>query len=303
MGTERSKSSLEQAIHLVEKQRQLDPQFLLVLVGPTASGKTALALELAKHFPLEIVSADSRLLYKGMDIGTAKPSMEEQAQVPHHLIDILDPDQSFSAAQFQDQAISIINDILKRGKLPLLVGGTMLYIDAVVYNYQWPEEKEDRGLKEKWRKKTLEELQREALLVRPDIDQWIDTKNPVRLQRVLMHHEATGKWLWEEQRLGNKLWPTLILGLNPDREILKERIAARVELQWQQGLVSEVRALLKKFDTKSEAFSGIGYRQVIEFLTHTCSEVEAKAEVIRATNAYAKRQMTWWKRNQDIVWL
>ncbi len=303
MGTERSKSSLEQAITLIQNQLELAPQFLLVVVGPTASGKTGLALELAKHFPIEIVSADSRLLYKGMNIGTAKPSTDEQAQVPHHFIDILDPDQSFSAAQFQSQAIPIINNILKRGKLPLLVGGTMLYIDAVVYNYQWPEEKEDRGLKEKWRQKTLEELQLEATKLRPDIDQWIDTKNPVRLQRVLMHYEATGKWLWEEQRLGNKLWPTLMLGLNPDRELLKERIAKRVDKHWQQGLVAEVQDLLKKFDNQAEAFSGIGYQQVIEFLTGKCSEQEAKVEVIRATNAYAKRQMTWWKRNQEVVWI
>lgn len=303
MGIERSEDSLKQAITLIQNQLELTPRFLLVLVGPTASGKTGLALELAKYFPVEIVSADSRLLYKGMDIGTAKPSPSEQAQVKHHLIDILTLDQSFSAAQYQAQAIPIINNILKRGKVPLLVGGTMLYIDAVIYNYQWPEEKEDRGLKEKWRQKTLQQLQQEAYLVRPDIDQWIDTKNPVRLQRVLMHHEATGNWLWEEQRLGKKLWPTLMLGLNPNREALKEKIATRVELQWQKGLVAEVRELLQKFDTKAEAFSGIGYLQVIKFLAGKCSEQEAKAEVVRATNAYAKRQMTWWKRSQDITWL
>lgn len=303
MGTERSKSSLEQAIALVQKQREQTPQFLLVLVGPTASGKTGLSLELAKHFPIEIISADSRLLYKEMDIGTAKPTAMEQAQAPHHLIDILEPNQTFSAAQFQAKAIPLINDILARGKLPLLVGGTMLYVDSVVYNYQWPEEKEDESLKQKWRAKPLTELQKEAIQLKSDIDQWIDVNNPVRLQRVLMHYEATGKWLWEQQRLGNKLWPTLLLGLNPDRESIKKRIAARVEEQWRQGLVQEVKALLEKLGPNAEAMSAIGYRQVVNFLQGNCNEAEAKAEVIKATNAYAKRQMTWWKRNDEIVWL
>lgn len=303
MGTERSKSSLEQAITLIQQQLEKEPQSLIVLVGPTASGKTGLALELAKYFPIEIVSADSRLLYRGMDIGTAKPSREEQAQVPHHFIDILDPNQTFSAPQFQSKAIPIIYDILQRGKLPLLVGGTMLYSDAVVYNYQWPEEKENEVLKQKWRQKDLQTLQQEAYQLRPDLDQWIDTKNPVRLQRVMMHYEATGKWLWEEQKLGNKLWPTLILGLNPGRERLKERIAFRVKQQWQQGLVAEVQGLLKLYDSKSEAFSGIGYVQVIKFLQGECGEKEAMDEVIRATNMYAKRQMTWWKKNPEIIWL
>lgn len=303
MGTERSKSSLEQAITLIQKQLEQTPQFLLVLVGPTASGKTGLSLELAKHFPIEIISADSRLLYKGMDIGTAKPTAMQQAQAPHHLIDILEPNQTFSAAQFQAKAIPLINDILARGKLPLLVGGTMLYVDSVIYNYQWPEEKEDESLKQKWRAKPLPELQNEAIQLRPDIDQWIDVNNPVRLQRVLMHYEATGKWLWEEQRLGNKLWPTLLLGLSSDRETIKQRIASRVEEQWRQGLVQEVKTLLEKFGPNAEAMSAIGYRQVVNFLQGNCSEAEAKAEVIKATNAYAKRQMTWWKRNHEIVWL
>lgn len=303
MGTERSKSSLEQAIELVQKQLEKEPQFLLVLVGPTASGKTGLALDLAKHFPIEIVSADSRLLYRGMNIGTAKPTQAEQSLVPHHLIDILDPDQTFSAPQFQSKAIPIINDILQRGKLPLLVGGTMLYSDAVVYNYQWPEEKADEALKHKWRQKDLQTLQQEAYQLRPDLDQWIDTKNPVRLQRVMMHYEATSKWLWEEQRRGNKLWPTLMFGLNPSREQLKKRIASRAGQQWQQGLVAEVQGLLKQYDAKSAAFSGIGYLQVIKFLQGECSEKDAMEAVIRATNMYAKRQMTWWKKNQEIAWL
>lgn len=303
MGTERSKSSLEQAITLVQQQIKKEEHSLLVIVGPTASGKTSLALDLAHYFPIEIISADSRLLYRGMDIGTAKPTKAEQSKVPHHLIDILDPDQSFSAVQFQKEAISIIRDILHRGKLPLLVGGTMLYIDAIVYNYQWPEEKEDAELKQKWRQKDLPSLQQAAYQLRPDLDQWIDTKNPVRLQRVMMHYEATGKWLWEEQRRANKLWPTLMLGLNPSRDQLKERIASRVAQQWQQGLVTEVQRLIRQYNAQSEAFSGIGYAQVIKFLQREYTEMEAREEVIRATNMYAKRQMTWWKKNQEITWL
>ncbi len=303
MGTERSESSLEKAIGLMSAQLEKEPRSLVVIVGPTASGKTGLALALAKHFAIEIVSADSRLLYRGMNIGTAKPTNDERNQCVHHFIDIVDPNQPFSAADFQVKAIEVINDILQRGKTPLLVGGTMLYVDAIVYNYQWPEEIKDNGLKVKWRAKELVELQSIANQLRPDIDQWIDTKNPVRLQRVLMYHEATGRWLWEEQRKGNELWPTLLLGLNPGKEILTGRITARVKKQWDDGLVDEVKELLKKYPPETESFAAIGYRQVIEFLAGRYTEKEAQDQVIKDTIAYAKRQMTWWKKNQEIKWI
>lgn len=303
MGTERSESSLEKAIALVTAQLEKEQRSLVVMVGPTASGKTALALALTNQFEIEIVSADSRLIYRGMDIGTAKPTSEERHQCIHHLIDIVDPNESFSVADFQVKAIKIINDILKRGKTPLLVGGTMLYVDAIVYNYQWPEEIKDDELKAKWRGKELVELQSIANQLRPDMDQWIDTKNPVRLQRVLMYHEATGMWLWEVQRMGAELWPHLVLGLNPSKEVLVERITARVMKQWDDGLVNEVKELLKKYPPDTESFAAIGYRQIIEFLADRCTEKEAQDQVIKDTIAYAKRQMTWWKRSKEIVWL
>ena len=303
MGIERSESCLEKAIALVTAQLEKDPQSLLVIVGPTASGKTALALALSKQFSVEIVSADSRLIYRGMDIGTAKPTNDERNQCIHHLIDIVDPHEAFSAADFQVKAIEVINDILKRGKTPLLVGGTMLYIDAIIHNYQWPEEIKDELLKAKWRAKELVELQDKANQLRPDMDQWIDTKNPVRLQRVLMYHDATGRWLWEEQRKGTVLWPHLLLGLNPGKEILTERITARVKQQWDDGLVAEVKELLKQYPPETESFAAIGYRQVIEFLAGRCTEKAAQDQVIRDTVAYSKRQMTWWKRTREIIWL
>lgn len=303
MGTERPESITSQAIALIERQLQEQPKSLIVIVGPTASGKTALALALRTQFPIEIISADSRLLYQGMDIGTAKPTSEEQQLCPHHLIDILKPNQSFSAADFQKQAFQVIQEVLQRGHVPVLVGGTMLYLDAVVYNYQWPKSEENESLKQKWRAKKLPELQALAFQLRPDIDQWVDTKNPVRLQRVLMHHESAGKWLWEEQKKGDTLFPSLMLGLNPDKIALQQRITQRVEQQWQQGLVTEVQKLLAQYPPETEAFSAIGYRQIIDFLQGNCSESEAKANIIQATQAYAKRQLTWWKRNQEIVWL
>lgn len=238
MGTERGKSSLDEAIHIINEQVNKEPQTVFALVGPTASGKTNLALALAEKFSIEIVSTDSRLLYRGMDIGTAKPNKKEQQICPHHLIDILNPDQIFSAAQFQENALAVIGDIFKRDHLPLLVGGTMLYIDAVLYNYQWPEEIITEETKQQWRQKSLSELQKQALALYPEMGDFIDIKNPVRLQRVLMHYDVTGNWLWEEQKKGKPLFPTVIMGLNPDREILRPRIIKRVNDQWLSGLVA-----------------------------------------------------------------
>ncbi len=311
MGTSRTKSSLEQARELISEQLEKEPSSLIVLLGPTASGKTALALELATFFPMEIISADSRLVYKDMDIGTAKPSKAEQLQVPHHLLDIVSPEENFTVADYQKAAFSRVDDVLRRKKIPLIVGGTMLYIDAAIYNYAFANAQakqlsiinEVPALKEKIRAMSLNQLQKELSNLLPDYEKYVDSKNPVRLMRVLEYYHLTGEWLWEKAKKAKPRYPYLLIGLAIDKDELKKRIAMRIEHQIAAGLIDEVKNLLERSPHSEVAMTGIGYRQVIRFLKGEYSEAEMIEQINKDTLAYAKRQMTWWKRNQEIHWL
>lgn len=303
MGTSRQASLVNQATSHIDQFLAKQPQGVIVIVGPTASGKTSLALALASQYSGEIVSADSRLLYRDLDIGTAKPSKQELALVPHHLIDIVDASHGFSVAQYQKMAYAQIDDLLGRGKRPFLVGGTMLYIDAVVANFLLPVVD---GLEESaahWRQQDLPTLQKHLLGLRPDAADFIDIRNPVRLQRVMTHYQLHHTWLWEENRKGDPHYPTLMIGLKIEKETLRERISKRVDQQFAAGLVDEVRDLVTQYGTSAPGLRTIGYTQVMDMLAGIDSEAQAKEKVIHATLDYAKRQMTWWKRNKEIVWI
>ncbi len=303
MGTSRQASLVNQAKPYIDQFLNQQPLGVVVIVGPTASGKTALALELAQHGNGEIVSADSRLIYRDLDIGTAKPSKEELALVPHHLIDIINANEGFSVAEYQKMAYAKIDDLLARDKQPFLVGGTMLYVDAVVANFLLPVVDGLEKTAAHWRQQDLPTLQQLLLELRPDAADFIDIQNPVRLQRVMTHYQLHHTWLWEEHRKGDPRYPILMLGLKIEKEVLRDRVSKRVDQQFADGLIDEVRGLVAQYGASAPGLRTIGYTQVMDMLAGIDSEAQAKEKVIHATLDYAKRQMTWWKRNKDIIWI
>ena len=266
---------------------------LIVIVGTTASGKTALALELAEKFGGEVICADSRTVYRGMDIGTAKPTLEEQERVAHHLIDVVDPNERFSAAQFKEQAIAAIADIHSRGKLPILVGGTGLYVDAVIFDFQFVEIK-DESLRQTLEQLSVEELQREITrlgYVMPE-----NSKNKRYLVRTIERHGETGS--------KRELRPnTVAIGIAASREVIRQRIENRVEAMFAEGFVDEAKSLVRAFGETAPAFLAPGYKAVIPYLRGEISIEQAKADFVKNDYHLAKRQETWFKRNKSIQWV
>lgn len=274
-------------------ESQPDNTPLIALVGETASGKTALAIELAKRFKGEIICADSRTIYRGMDIGTAKPTVAEQDGVRHHLLDVVNPDDAFSVADFQRLAQKAIEDITSRGHVPFLVGGTGLYIDAILYDFtfrQAPDPQERQRLQAM----TVQELQTEILergLAMPE-----NNKNPRHLTRVL---ETGGLSPSHKILRGN----TLILGLRIDREILKAKLIKRVDAMCKAGFVDEVRNLFATYAFDTPALQAPGYKAFKAYVDGACSLEEAKEMFVRNDYQLAKRQRTWFKRNKSIHWV
>lgn len=254
---------------------------LIAIVGPTASGKSELAMRIAREYEAEIVCADSRTIYKGMDIGTAKPSHQDQAEIRHHLLDVLEPNQPFSAAEFKELALAAIQDIQNRGKLPILVGGSGLYVYAVAYDYQFP-----AGARTDERAE-LEKLPLPALVRRlheldADAAERVDLNNPRRVIRAI---ETAG-----QPRTQATLRPdTLIIGLNPSIDKLEQRIAQRTEWMLGNGLIEEAIRLRAQFGN-CESLNTVGYRET------------SAADINLHTRQLVKRQITWFKRNPDIEW-
>jgi tRNA dimethylallyltransferase len=270
-----------------------DPEPLIVILGQTASGKSALALQLAQRFNGEIISADSRSIYKGMDIGTAKPSQQEQKLVTHHLIDIVTPDQPFTAADFQRLARQAIADIAHRGKLPILVGGTGLYIDSVIYNFSFRsvgEPEERRRLQAM----PVEELQQE--LAEQGIALPANHQNPVQLIRAL---ETKGQ-VSARTPLRRR---TLIVGVHLEKDVLEQRIQARVESMVERGFIEEVRELARRYGWEAPALQAPGYKAFRPYLAGQIPLDNAKQLFVQNDLGYAKRQKTWFKRNPDIHWI
>lgn len=282
---------------------------IIVILGPTASGKTDLSLALAKKFHGEIVSADSRQIYKKMNIGTAKPAGEWAKKIyivqgtPHHLVDIVDPDKDFSLADYKLLAGQAIKDILSRNKLPIIVGGTGLYIQALVENLDIPAVAPDSDLRKKLEKKSQEELVKMIKELDPESARKIDLKNPRRVLRALEVFISTGQSFFKQRTKSKPIYKVLQIGIDLPREELYKRINARVDKQIQEGLVEETRVLASKYDWNLPSMSGIGYKQVGFYLRREMSLSEAIDILKRDTRRYSKRQMTWFKRDKKIIWI
>ncbi len=280
---------------------------IIAIVGPTASGKTALGIALARAFSAEIVSADSRQIYRGMDIGTAKPTAMERHAIPHHLIDIKDPNEDYTVLEYQRDAIAAINDIIARGKLPLLVGGTGLYIKSVVENLDIPKAIANPTL----RAEIESEIARDGLerafdrlvALDPEAAYVVDPKNPRRVVRALEVAITTGEPFTAQRKKHVPLFNVLTLGLNPPAEILRERIDRRVDVMMRDGFINEVQMLIKKYGRTAIAFDAIGYREIIAHLDGTLSLDDTVAAIKMNTWRYAKRQMTWFKKDKQTHWI
>lgn len=279
---------------------------IIVIVGPTASGKTALSLELAKQFVGEIVNADSRQVYRGMNIGTAKIELDQEflaGGIRHHLIDAADPGEEFSLSHFKRLAFETIDGILSRGKLPIIVGGTGLYVQAIVENLDIPAVAPDTRLRAELEKKDLLELVGMLKQRDPEAYGKVDLKNPRRVVRAL---EIALSENTDQIKKFSKLDPrydALQIGINISREELVARINRRVDEQINAGLVDEVRGLAQSYSWDLPAMSGIGYKQIGYFLNGQISLPEAVELIKRDTRRYAKRQMTWFKRDGSIHWI
>lgn len=283
---------------------------LLVLVGPTAVGKTQLSLEIAEQFGCEIISGDSMQVYRGMDIGTAKATPEERARVPHHMIDIHDPDHPFSVAEFQQRAQALIADIGARGKLPFIVGGTGLYIESVCYDFQFVEGGSDEAYRRElndWADQHGEAALHERLRkADPASAERIHPNDRRRTIRALEIVRVSGTTM-SEQLAGQKKqspYELCIVGLTMDRERLYERIEARIDQMIAEGLVPEVRGLLERgFSPELVSMQGLGYKEIVAHLRGDWELSEAVELLKRNTRRFAKRQLSWFKRMKDIQWI
>lgn len=274
---------------------------ILCIVGPTASGKSALAYRLAKTLGGEIVSADSRLLYQGMDIGTAKPTKEERRHVPHHMIDIVPPAKTLTLSEYKRRALRAIRGVLRRGRVPIVVGGTGLYVRTLVENLEIPEVPPNERYREFLRKKGTAWILERVEKLDPEYAKRIGP-NPRFATRALEVMKATGKPFSSLQGKGPQLFDVHLIGLLPAPRALKRRIGARVNAMFREGLEEEASLLAKKFDTALPSMSGIGYRELWPYFRGECSLAEAKKAIARNTEQYAKRQMTWWRGMKGIEW-
>lgn len=273
-----------------------------IILGPTASGKTAVAIELAKKLNGEIISADSMQIYKGMDIGTAKPSIEERQGIPHHLFDIAEPDETYSVAMFQQAAKACIEDIIIRGKVPIVAGGTGLYLNALTYDLDFTETSQDSAFRE-------ELMQKDALMLydmlsKQDAQAAMrihphDKKRIVRRLEILKNEGSAKDYVF---RRPNEAYQFIMAGLTTDRAVLYERINRRVDGMVEQGLVEEVKALAQTYTNASTSMQAIGYKELLCYLQGNDTLESAVEKIKRNSRRYAKRQWIWFKRDDRIVW-
>jgi tRNA dimethylallyltransferase len=284
---------------------------VLVVVGPTASGKTALGVALAKKLDGEIISADSMQIYKYMNIGTAKVTLEEMLGVPHHLVDCVSPDEEFSVAKYKAAALEAIEAILSKGKLPIIIGGTGLYINSL--SLPWDFQKKDSNEKIRWRLTAeAEVLGKEALYARlksvdPVTAEIVHPNNLNRIIRALEIYELTGKpksHFDEETKKQEVPYDYIMLGLDWDREKLYDRINRRVDQMIEEGLIDETKMLVERgYDWNLTALKAIGYKELRPYLEGESSLAEAVTILKRDSRHYAKRQMTWFRKDERIKWL
>jgi len=285
---------------------------LLVIVGPTASGKSAVGTALAHRLDGEIVSADSMQVYRGMDIGTAKPSPGEQAEIRHHLIDAADPDEVFNVARYQELACEAIADTASRGKLPIMVGGTGLYVDAVVRGFLFPDEGRNPVVRQRLEREAAADaggapaLHARLALCDPEAAATIHPNDLRRIVRALEVFEVTGRPITELRRkhVPVNAYNARLFGLTMPREALAARIDARVDQMVAAGLVDEVRGLLQMgYDPEATAMQAIGYKEFAAYLAGREGLDQAIDAVKLETRKYSKRQMTWFRKHDDIAWI
>jgi len=274
---------------------------IVVILGPTAAGKTGMSLTLAKKFNGYIISADSRQVYRGMDIGTGKLTKDKWQGINHRMIDIMDPDQEFSLAQFQKTVFAIINE--EKEKLPFLVGGTGLYIQSIVDNLDIPKGGMDKNLRKELDEKTAEELFKILIQLDYKSAQEIDINNKRRLIRAIEVFKISGEKYSEQKGKNSPLVQTLQIGIKLSREEMYDRIDRRVDEMIKEGLVDEVKALGDKYGWDIPAMSAIGYKQLSAYFRNEISQAEAIAQIKNDSHHYAKRQMTWFKRDSRIKWV
>lgn len=281
---------------------------LVVIIGPTAVGKTALSLELAEEFDGEIISGDSMQVYRGMDIGTAKAEPHELARVPHHLIDIISPAEEYSVAIFQDSATRLITEINQRGRLPFLVGGTGLYIEAVTHRFQFAESAHDQELRERLQRladtEGVEALHARLAAVDPITAERLHPNDVRRVIRALEIYETTGYTMADYQhRAKQSPYDLLMIGLTMERGLLYERINQRVDQMIEAGLVEEVRSLLDQgYDASLVSMQGLGYKELIPYLYGEITLEKAINDIKQRTRHFAKRQLSWFRRMEEVHW-
>lgn len=284
---------------------------VIVIAGPTASGKTDLAIELAQSVGGEIISADSMQIYKEMSIGTAKPTSQEMSGIPHHIIDIVNPDEEFSVAQFQSLANKCICEILKRGKVPIVAGGTGLYINSLIYNIIFSEIATDWEYRDKLQR-FADEKGAEALhdMLRKIDEKSADAIHPNNVKRVIRAlevYETTGKPISEHQAESRKkpsVYDFKVFGIFTERDILCKRIDDRVDRMMEMGLYEEVDGILKKgYAPSLVSLQGIGYKEIISAIAGECKLKEAIEMIKIGTRQLAKKQMTWFNKTEGLNWM
>ena len=278
---------------------------VIVICGPTASGKTALSIELAKKINGEIISSDSMQIYKDMNIGTAKPTAEEMQGIKHYLLDFVEPDKRYSVAEFKKDAEKAIEEILSKGKIPIVVGGTGLYVDSLIYGIEY----QNIELDEKYRKELekiaeeqgLQVLYKRAKEIDEEAIKKISPNDKKRIIRILEIYKATGKNKTEQEIESRKKeikYDFKVFAINMDREKLYERINKRVDIMIEQGLIEEVKEITQKYKKFPTAMQGLGYKEVVEYLEGKISKEEMIEKVKMET-----RQITWFKKNKQTIWI
>ncbi len=283
---------------------------VIVICGPTASGKTALSIELAKKIDGEIISCDSMQIYKDMNIGTAKVTKEEMQGIRHYMIDFVSPDTRYSVADYKNDAEKAIETIINKGKIPIIVGGTGLYVDSLIYGIEYPEIKFDEEYRKRLEKeadeKGLEFLYNKAKEIDKQAMQKISPNDKKRIIRVLEIYHATGKTKTEQEIESRKKeikYEYKVFAINMNREKLYERINIRVDKMIENGLIEEVENLKKKYDHFPTAMQGLGYKEVVEYLQNQITRDEMIEKIKQESRRYAKRQLTWFRKNKETIWI
>ena len=283
---------------------------VIVIAGPTASGKSNLAVELAKRINGEIISADSMQIYKDMDIGTAKITNGEMQGVKHYMLDFIFPNERYSVSSYKKQAEKCIKEILSKNKTPIICGGTGLYIDSLIYNIEFLEEEIDETYRKELNQiaenEGLEKLYNMAIEIDPEAMQKISKNDMKRIIRVLEIYHKTGKTKTQqdlESRKNEVKYSYKVFAINMDRDVLYDRINRRVNKMINDGLINEVKSILEKYNEFPTAMQGLGYKEVIDYLNKKLTKEEMIEKLKMETRRYAKRQLTWFKKNKETYWI